>query len=56
LKMCDESETPVEYFNSYDNISVHSLMLKDVPRVTKYQEAILGSKNIFKDKVPTFIN
>jgi hypothetical protein len=39
------------FFESYDNISVHNLMLRDKPRVEKYREAIMKSKNIFKDKV-----
>jgi hypothetical protein len=39
------------YFDSYDNIEVHSLMLRDDLRVAKYREAILGSKQLFKDKV-----
>ena len=39
------------YFESYDNINVHELMLRDEPRVSKYREAILDSKKIFKDKV-----
>lgn len=39
------------YFESYDNISVHNLMLRDAPRVEKYKEAILNSKNLFQDKV-----
>jgi protein arginine N-methyltransferase 6 len=39
------------YFDSYDNINVHNLMLRDQPRVQKYREAILNSKNNFKDKV-----
>jgi len=40
-----------DYFTSYDSISVHNLMLRDESRVTKYRDAILGSKNLFKDKV-----
>ncbi len=40
-----------DFFESYDNISVHNLMLRDRPRVEKYREAIFKSKNIFKDKV-----
>ena len=39
------------YFESYDNIGVHSLMLRDEPRVSKYREAILNSKSLFKDKI-----
>ena len=40
-----------DYFDSYDNIDVHILMLRDDLRVAKYREAILGSKELFKDKV-----
>lgn len=47
-------EVPGDYFASYDNINVHNLMLKDKPRVTKYRDAILNSKNLFKDKVNSF--
>ncbi len=39
------------YYESYDNISVHNLMLRDRVRVEKYREAILNSKSLFKDKV-----
>ena len=39
------------YFESYDSIAVHNLMLRDKPRVSKYRDAILNSKNLFKDKV-----
>ena len=40
-----------DYFESYDNISVHNLMLRDAPRVTKYREAIFASKQLIKDKI-----
>lgn len=46
-------EKPGSYFDSYDNITVHNLMLRDKPRVSKYREAILNSRNLFKDKVWT---
>ena len=46
-----ESKASSSYFESYDNIQVHNLMLRDGPRVEKYREAILKSKNTFKDKV-----
>lgn len=49
--MASFDEKPGSYFDSYDNITVHNLMLRDKPRVTKYRDAILNSKNIFKDKV-----
>ncbi|RNA31812.1 arginine N-methyltransferase [Brachionus plicatilis] len=44
-------EKPGSYFDSYDNVTVHNLMLRDKPRVTKYRDAIMKSKNLFKDKV-----
>ena len=47
----NEHEQPGTYFESYDNISVHNLMLRDESRVSKYKEAILNSKTLFKDKV-----
>lgn len=40
-----------DYFESYDNISVHNLMLRDKPRVARYREAIMASKNLIKDKI-----
>jgi hypothetical protein len=50
----NEHEQPGSYFDSYDNINVHNLMLRDDPRVSKYKEAILNSKDLFRDKVITF--
>ena len=50
----NEHEQPGSYFDSYDNISVHNLMLRDDPRVSKYKEAILNSKDLFRGKVITF--
>lgn len=54
-KMTDETKTE-NYFDSYDNISVHNLMLRDFPRVSKYREAIMASKETFRDKVNTIKN
>lgn len=53
LKMAKYDETPNDqnYFDSYDNISVHNLMLRDSQRVIKYREAIFASKDLIKDKV-----
>lgn len=48
--MIEETKTE-NYFESYDNISVHNLMLRDEPRVSKYREAIMKSKDAFKDKI-----
>ncbi len=52
----NEYEQPGSYFDSYDNISVHNLMLRDDSRVSKYKEAILNSKNLFKDKVKQILH
>ena len=40
-----------EYFESYDSLEVHNLMLRDEPRLNLYKEAIMSSKELFKDKV-----
>jgi predicted RNA methylase len=47
----EEENSAGNYFESYDNISVHNLMLRDFPRVFKYREAIMASKAAFKDKI-----
>ncbi|XP_032788477.2 protein arginine N-methyltransferase 6 [Daphnia magna] len=39
------------YFDSYEDIEIHRLMLKDVPRTEAYQKAILGNKQLFEGKV-----
>ena len=39
------------YFNSYSNYYIHEEMLKDKVRTGTYQKAILGNKEIFKDKI-----
>lgn len=46
-----EEVSTENYFESYDNISVHNLMLRDGPRVNKYREAIFASKSLLKDKI-----
>ncbi|XP_059478695.1 protein arginine N-methyltransferase 6 [Neocloeon triangulifer] len=38
------------YFESYEDLHVHRLMIDDIPRTEAYRKAILSS-NIFKDKV-----
>lgn len=52
----DETPNDQNYFDSYDNISVHNLMLRDSQRVIKYREAIFASKDLIKDKVIELIN
>jgi len=39
------------YFSSYEDLSVHELMLKDKPRTLAYMEYIEKNTNFFKDKV-----
>lgn len=48
-------ENDKNYYESYDSLQVHNLMLRDEPRVMKYREAILCSKLLFKDKVSYLI-
>lgn len=40
-----------EYFNSYEDLEVHELMLRDSPRQIAYQTAILSNKAIFENKI-----
>ena len=40
-----------EYFNSYVDISVHELMLKDKPRTLSYMQFIDQNKHLFNGKV-----
>ncbi|CAE7843747.1 PRMT1, partial [Symbiodinium sp. KB8] len=39
------------YFDSYGHFGIHEEMLKDEVRTKSYQQAILQSKHLFKDKV-----
>ena len=39
-----------EYFESYADTNVHSLMIKDKPRTEAYRNFILQNKHIFKGK------
>ncbi|XP_058057260.1 protein arginine N-methyltransferase 6 [Anopheles bellator] len=46
-----ETETdPAEYFDSYEDLKVHELMLTDKPRQTAYRDAILGNRDLFEGK------
>lgn len=40
-----------EYFESYENLDVHYLMLRDTVRIQRYKNAILSCAQLFKDKV-----
>jgi protein arginine N-methyltransferase 1 len=39
------------YFSSYEELSVHELMLKDQPRTRAYQIFIENNKDFFADKI-----
>jgi len=38
------------YFDSYEDLEIHELMLLDKPRTEAYRDAILGNPGLFKDK------
>lgn len=37
-----------EYFNSYENLEIHELMLTDKARNQAYRQAILSNKKLFE--------
>ena len=39
------------YFTSYDDVSVHRLMVRDAARTEAYRRAVLENSHLFKDKV-----
>nr|XP_040236045.2 protein arginine N-methyltransferase 6 [Anopheles coluzzii] len=41
---------PASYFDSYEDLKVHELMLTDQPRQEAYQKAILGNRALFEGK------
>eukprot|EP00736_Rhodelphis_marinus_P008272 Rmarinus@m.14719 len=45
------SDDNAAYFESYDDLSVHELMLKDRPRTEAYRDAILNNPTLFEGKV-----
>eukprot|EP01133_Synstelium_polycarpum_P013649 gene13649-16072_t len=49
--MEDNEENNEEYFDSYFDLSVHEVMLKDKPRTLAYKEAIEINAIDFKDKI-----
>lgn len=46
-----ESKEGSDYFSSYGDFSVHTLMLKDKPRTLAYKEFIEKNKFLFQDKI-----
>jgi len=46
-----ESSSCSEYFNSYDNLEVHRLMISDAPRTVAYRDAIMNNADFIKGKV-----
>uniref|UniRef100_A0A182NUP0 type I protein arginine methyltransferase n=1 Tax=Anopheles dirus TaxID=7168 RepID=A0A182NUP0_9DIPT len=41
---------PATYFDSYEDLKVHEIMLTDKPRQTAYQKAIIGNRSLFAGK------
>ena len=44
-------DTDKGYFDSYDDLEVHRLMLCDTPRTESYRESILKNQDFFKGKI-----
>ncbi|KAF7997304.1 hypothetical protein HCN44_005581 [Aphidius gifuensis] len=44
-------EISEDYFDSYEEIDVHRLMLNDVPRMEAYKNAIFNNKHLFENKI-----
>ncbi|XP_034949791.1 probable protein arginine N-methyltransferase 1.2 [Chelonus insularis] len=44
-------ESPDDYFEEYESLDVHELMLKDNPRVLAYKNAIFNKKDLFFNKI-----
>ena len=42
---------PEHYFTSYDDVSVHRLMVRDAARTEAYRRAVLDNSHLFKDKI-----
>ena len=40
-----------DYFNSYDDVEVHRLMIRDKARTDAYERAITENAHYFKDKI-----
>lgn len=49
-KESTETNVDSEYFNSYNDINIHKLMLQDKPRTQAYEAAILQNSHLFKGK------
>ena len=47
----DMNAVDTDYFVSYDDVTVHKLMLKDEPRVLAYKRFIEENQALFADKV-----
>ena len=45
------SNCKTDYFEAYDNLEVHRLMLSDAPRTNAYKRAIELNSAAFKNKV-----
>jgi protein arginine N-methyltransferase 1 len=47
----DEEDVNAKYFESYGDIGIHELMLKDEPRTLAYLRGIQSNPKEFKGKV-----
>ena len=45
------ADTKEDYFQAYNDLEVHRLMLCDSPRTQSYKDAILKNEHYFKDKI-----
>lgn len=43
--------TDDEYFQAYDQFSIHELMLRDRPRVSAYHDAMMKNKHLFENRI-----
>ena len=48
METCDVDSA---YFASYEDVSVHTLMLKDRPRTLAYMHYMQQNQDLFKDKI-----
>ncbi|XP_053673039.1 protein arginine N-methyltransferase 6 [Anopheles nili] len=45
-----QSADPESYFDSYEDLKIHEIMLADKPRMAAYQKAIVGNRTLFEGK------
>lgn len=49
--MAAAEDTQSEYFSSYNDLSVHQLMLMDRPRTLAYRKFFENNRDLVKDKI-----